>query len=242
MTTHITTHNPARSDVAHPAPDTTTPRRTRGWALAGIGAGLAGIGTIVTTSMVDAVYDKDLGGNSAAIAEKLADQTTPMFAFHVLASLCAVLLIVFAAGLFRRLRASVGGDSLAPLLAFAGLVGTSVVLIMGTGLDTEFISSLVHGGTDEQIVDPANAALFNHWLGTIPWVWVLAGLAGTSIYAAYRQGGLPRWIGRVGLVLGGLTLVVGVSPLQYMAVVPGVLLVLVTAIGFAAGDKAHRGA
>jgi hypothetical protein len=36
--------------------------------------------------------------------------------------------------------------------------------------------------------------------------------------------------------------VVGISPLQYMAAVPGVLLVLVTAIGFAAGDKAHRGA
>ena len=113
---------------------------------------------------------------------------------------------------------------------------------MGTGLDTEFISSLVHGGTDDQIVDPANAALFNHWLGTIPWVWVLAGLAGTSIYAAYRQGGLPRWIGRVGLVLGGLTLVVGISPLQYLAVVPGVLLVLVTASASPPVTRRHRGA
>ena len=241
MSTHITTHNPVRSDVSDAAPDTTTPRRSRGWALAGIGAGLAGIGTVVTTSMVDAVYDKDLAGNSAAIADKLADQTGPMFAFHVLASVCAVLLIVFAAGLYRRLRDVVGRDSLAPMLAFAGLVGTSVVLIMGTGLDTEFISSFVHGDKDEQIVDDANAALFNHWLGTIPWVWVLAGLAGTAIYAAYRQGGIPRWIGRVGLVLGGLTLIVGISPLQYLAVVPGVLLVLVTSIGFAAGDKAHRG-
>ena len=191
MTTHITTHNPVRSDVAHAAPDTTTPRRSRGWAFAGIGAGLTGIGTIVTTSMVDAVYDKDLEGNSAAIAEKLAEQTAPMFAFHIVASLCAVLLIVFAAGLFRRLRDAVGGDSLAPMVAFAGLVGTSVVLVMGTGLDTEFISSLVHGGTDEQIVDPANAALYNHWLGTIPWVWVLAGLAGTSIYVGLPPGRRP---------------------------------------------------
>jgi hypothetical protein len=240
MTTHITTRNPVRSDVTDAVPDTT--RRSRGWAFAGIGAGLAGIGTVVTTSMVDAVYDKDLEGNSAAIAEKLADQTAPMFAFHVLASLGAVLMIVFAAGLFRRLRAETGPDGLAPLVAFAGLVGTAVVLIMGTGLDTEFISSFVHGSADEQIVDDANAALYNHWLGTIPWVWVLAGLAGTAIYSAYRQGGVPRWIGIVGLVLGGLTLVVGISPLQYLAAAPGALLVLVTAIGFAAGDKAHRGA
>ncbi len=48
-----------------------------------------------------------------------------MFAFHSIASLCAVLLIVFAAGLFRRLRDAVGGDSLAPMVAFAGLVGTA---------------------------------------------------------------------------------------------------------------------
>lgn len=241
MTTHITTTNPVRSDVTHAAPDATTPRRSRGWAFAGIGAGLAGIGTIVTTSMVDAVYQKDIEGNSAAIAEKLADQTGPMFAFQVFGSLCAVLLIVFAAGLFRRLRAVGGGDSLAPLTAFAGLVGTAVILVMGTGLNTEFVSSFVHGD-EKKIVDDANAALYNHWIGTIPWVFVLAGLAGTAIFAAYRQGGVPRWLGRVGLVLGGLTLVVGVSPLQYMAAIPGVLLILVTAIGFAAGDKAHRGA
>ena len=240
MTTHITTHNPVRSDVNHAAPDT-TPRRNRAWAFAGIGAGLTGIATIVTTSMVSAVYDKDLEGNSAAIADKLTEQTGPMFAFHIVASLCAVLLIVFAAGLFRRLRDAVGGDSLAPMVAFAGLVGTSVILIMGTGLDTEFTSSFVHGGKDEQIVDDANAALYNHWLGTIPWVFVLAGLAGTAIYVAARQGGVPAWLGRAGLVLGGLTLVVGISPLQYLAAVPGVLLVLVTAIGFTVGDKAHRG-
>ena len=241
MSTHISTRNPVRSDVVThaAAQEKTCTTRSRGWALAGIGAGLTGIGTIVTSSMVDAVYNEDLFGDPAGITDKLADQTGAMFAFQGFASVCAVLVIVFAAGLFRRLRDVVGRDSLAPLLAFAGLVGTGVVLILGTGLNTEFIASLVH---DEASVHDANAALYNHWVGTIPWCWVLAGLAGTAIYTAARQGGAPRWIGRVGLVLGGLTLVVGISPLQYMAAVPGVLLVLVTALGFTVGDKAHRGA
>jgi hypothetical protein len=242
MSTQITTSNLVRTDVvSHAAPAATTPTHSRGWALAGIGAGLAGIGMIVTSSMVDAVYDEDLFGDPAAIADKLADQTGAMFAFHGFASVCAVLVIVFAAGLFRRLRDAVGRDSLAPLLAFAGLVGTGVVLILGAGLNTEFISSFVHEG-DQPAVHDANAAFYNNWIGTIPWCFVLAGLAGTAIYTAARTGGAPRWIGRVGLVLGGLTLVVGISPLQYMAAVPGVLLVLVTATGFAVGDKAHRGA
>lgn len=59
MTT-IATHNPVRSDVS--VADSLLAPRTphRGWALAGIGAGLAGIATIVTTSAVDAVYDSSL--------------------------------------------------------------------------------------------------------------------------------------------------------------------------------------
>ena len=54
MTTHVTTQNPVRSDVAHHV----TPRTSRRWTYAGIGAGLAGIGTIVTSGMVNAVFQR----------------------------------------------------------------------------------------------------------------------------------------------------------------------------------------
>lgn len=241
MTTHITTTNRVRSDVIDAAPDAPSPRRSRTWALAGIGAGLAGAGTIVTSSMVNAVYDEDLAGNTAGIAEKLHDQTGAMFAFHGFATLTAILVAVFGAGLFRRLRSATSSDSLAPMLAFGGLLATAVVLVLGSGLDTEFVLSFTND-TDKVGVDPANAALYNHWVGTIPWCWVLAGLSGLAMFAASRQGGVPRWIGRVGLVFGGLALVAGISPFQYMAALPGFLLVLVTAIGFTVGDKGHRGA
>jgi hypothetical protein len=241
MTTHVSTHDPVRSDVSTagtptagtPAAPTLT---SRAWALAGIGAGLAGIGTIVTSSMVNAVYDKDLAGDAPAIANKLADQTVPMFAFHTFALVGAVLMVVFAAGLHRRLRARSADNATAPLVAFAGLVGTAVVSVLGTGLDTEFI----RGVGDPDQVDPVNAELYNHWIGTIPWCWVLAGLAGLAVYVVSRTAGAPRWIGRVGLVLGGLTLLLGISPLQYMAGMTGPLWLLVTAVGFTAGDRAFR--
>jgi chromate transport protein ChrA len=199
MSTHISTRNPVRSDVpnhADPLPSTTRVR-SRGWALAGVGAGLAGIGGIVTSGMVNAVYDRDLLGDADGIAAKLEGQIGAMLAFHGFAMVSAVLLTVFAAGLFRRLRDSLGRDSLAPFLAAAGLVGTGVVLVLGTGLNTEFIFSFM--AEEDNVVLDSNAALYNHWIGTIPWCWVLAGLAGTAIYAAYRQGGAPRWLGRTGL-------------------------------------------
>ena len=234
MTTHITTSNPVRSDVTHVAPARTT---RRAWALAGIGAGVAGIGTIVTSGMINAVYDPDLAGDTPAIAEKLADQTGPMFAFHTLSTVGAVLLVVFAAGLFRRLRTAMGDASIAPLVAFGGLLGTAVVTVLGSGLDTEFMLGL---RDTDPLIDPANAALYNHWIGTIPWIWTLAGLSGLALYAASRVAAAPRWIGRTGLVLGGLTVLLGISPFQYMAGMTGPLLVLVVALGFRFGDRAAQ--
>lgn len=234
MTTHVTSDNPARSDVTR-LPGSA--RTSRTWAVAGIGAGIAGLVTIVTSGMVDAVYDTDLADNPEGILDKLSDKTGVMLAFHTAGMIGAILLVVFAAGLFRRLRATSADTSLAPLIAFAGVFGTAVVTVLGTGLDTEFIFGLMN---EKDAVNPANAALYNHWIGTIPWLWVLAGLSGLAVFAAGRAGAVPRWIGIAGLVLGGLTLLLGISPLQYMAGMTGPLWMLVTAAGFCFGDRTHR--
>jgi hypothetical protein len=238
MTT-VTTHNPVRADL-----DSTErqaaghPGQSRSWAVAGIGAGLLGIGTIVTSSAVNVVYrDEFSHGSVDGVAEALADKTGVMFAFHSITTLGAVLMVVFAAGLHRRLRAAMP-DSIAPVVAIAGLAGTAVVSVLGAGLDTEFAMPSTQDGI---VIDDASAAMYNHWIGTIPWLWTLAGLAGLAIFVAYRRGAAPRWIGLVGLVLGGLTVLLGVSPLEYMAGMTGPLWLLVTAIGFTVGDRAFRG-
>ena len=239
QTTRVTTTNPARTDArAAEVLDVGPPGRpSRAWALAGVGSGLAGIGVVVTTGMVDAVYHPDVAGDPDRIVERLADQTGAMLAFHTLAMVGTVLLVAFATGLYRRLQAATGTVSALPLVAFAGLFGTAVVGVLGSGLDTEFIFGLMN---EADAVDPGNAALYNHWIGTIPWLWVLSGLTGLALYAAGRAGAVPRWIGLVGLVLGGLTLLLGISPLQYLAGMTGPVWLLVTALGFSFGDRAQR--
>ena len=240
MTTSVTTHNPVRSDVL----DTTTgptrvrpsARTGRAWAVAGIGSAVAGMATIATSSMVDTVYLEKYQGTTAGIAGDLQDKAPVMFAFHSITMLGAVLMVVFAAGLFRRLRTALP-DSIAPTVAFAGLAGTAVVSVLGAGLDTEFMMAF---GQGDGVVDDANAAMYNHWIGTIPWLWVLAGLAGLALFSAFRQGVVPRWIGLVGLVLGGLTVLLGISPLEYMSGVTGVLWLLTTAVGITLGDRRYR--
>ena len=238
MTT-VTTQNPVRSDLAPTEAGrtgrTTTPSRT--WAVAGIGAALAGVGTIVTSSAAGFIYeDRFNHGSVEGAGEALSDKAGLLFAFHSITALGAVLMIVFGAGLFRRLRAT-GSDSLAPVVALVGLAGTAVVSVLGSGLDTEFMMA---GAQDDSAVDDGSAALYGHWIGTIPWLWTLVGLAGLAVYVAGRSRAVPRWLGIVGLVLGGLTVVLGVSPLEYMSGLTGVLWLLVTSVGFTVGDRAHR--
>ncbi|MDN4160068.1 hypothetical protein [Nocardioides abyssi] len=246
MTTTVT--HPARTDLPREhsgegrTPDRSThdgapgARPSRHWALAGVGAGLAGIGAILASGIVDAVYDPAIQGDATAIADKLATQTEAAFVFHTLALVSAVLLVVFAAGLLRRLRHRLGGDSLLPMAAFAGLAGTAVVQVIGTSLDTEFLFGLPH----QDVLVDSNVVMYGHFIGTVPWCWVLAGLAGLALHLAGRARAVPRWVGRVGLVLGGLTLLAGISPLQYVAGMIGPVWLLVTALGFALGDKAYR--
>jgi hypothetical protein len=242
MSTNVSTTNPVRSDVPRgedAAPSTATRTRSRLWALSGLAAGVLGIGTIVTSSMVDVVYRKDFQGTTAGVADALHDKAGVMFAFHSITTLGALLMVVFAAGLFRRLRAG-AGDSLAPMVAFGGLLGTAVVSVLGAGLDTEMMVPLA--AQDPGIIPDSTASFYNNWIGTIPWCWVLAGLAGLAVYVAGRLRVVPAWIGRLGLVLGGLTALLGVSPLEYMAGATGALWLVGTSLGFLLGDRAHRSA
>ncbi len=228
--------DPAGRTGSSDSPEGTAHPPTR-WALAGLLAGVAGVGAIASSLQVSAVYDESLDGDTARIAEKLADQVPQMLAFHVLAMVSAVLMVVFAAGLFRRLRATTPADSVLPLVAFSGVLITAIMLVVGTGLDTEFIFA----AGEEGIAASDNVAMFNHWIGTVPWCWGLLGLSGIALFGASRTGGVPKWIGLVGLLGGGLTLLLGISPLQYMAGMTGPIGLVVIALGFLAGDKVFRG-
>jgi hypothetical protein len=220
-----TTYDPPAT-ATRSAGRTTT---SRAWAVAGAGAGLAGIVSLVGSSMAGAVYDPALAGDAAGITAKLADQAPQIMLFHTATMASALLLVVFAAGLRRRLVDAVGPQSLLPAVASSGLLLVAAAQLLGSGLTTEF----VFGVQDPDLLVPETAVLFGHWIGTIPWLWGTAGLAAIAVAAAaLRHRALPRWLGVVSLVLGGLALLFAVSPLQYMAGMVGPIWLTVAAIGF----------
>lgn len=200
----------------------------RGWVYAGIGAGVTGIAAILGSSFANAVYDPDLAGDAAGLTQKMSEQLAPLLVFHVGATVSALLLVVFAAGLRRHLAQRLPEGSLAPQVASTGLVLVSVALLIGSALDTEFIFGLM----DTDLLVPETAVLYGHWVATVPWVWAGAGLAALAVGQSGRSHqAVPRWLTWVSLVLGGLTTLLAISPLQYMAGMTGPLWLLIVAIG-----------
>ena len=244
-TTHVTTRTLVRDDVdphATGSADTPStsgqpPRSRHLWALAGsVAAVAASVGSLLA-AIVDPVYDPATSGDPDGIMAGLADGRVELVVFHVLTTVAALLLVVFSAGLVRRLRQAVAADSLVPSVAGGGMLLTAAALVLGTSLDTEFIEGV---SRPESFV-AESAALYGHWIGTVPYVWLTAGLTGLAVaHASLRSKALPRWIGWVSLVLGGLTVVAGVSPLQYMAMMTATIWLLVVGLGLQFGDRAAR--
>src|SRR5918996_738477 len=101
--TMTTTANAVSSDgLTSPAGQTARrPARERGWAYAGIGAGLAGIAALVGSSLTDAVYQEEIAGDPAAITDQLADQTGSILVLHIGGVGSGLLVLIFAPGLGR---------------------------------------------------------------------------------------------------------------------------------------------
>ena len=219
-----------------PAAGPVAPDRSRGWAAAGVAASVSAVVGLVGSSLVDAVYDRSIAGDAEAITARIAEQTPQLLVFHVATMTTALLLLVVAAGLRRLLRDRLGDGSLLPDVAAGGLLLVSVAGLMGTALTTEFAFVAAEPGA----VVPGSVAFFGHWTGTVPWLWSGAGVTALAVaVASLRHGALPRWAGWTSLVLGVPTVLLAVSPLQYMTAMTAPLWLLVVSTGLLLGGRAR---
>jgi hypothetical protein len=226
-TTNPELTNPEVTGLAAPR-RAARPSQGRGWAHAGVLAAVAGIASVVGSMSADAAYDPDLAGDARGITEKLADQTPQILLMHTGAMVSALLLLVFAAGLRRRLQAVTPDGSLVPQVAAAGLMLVSVAQLMGSALTTEFAFGL----KDTDRLVPETAVFFAHWIGTVPWLWVGAGVSALALGIAGRSfGAVGRFLTWASLGLGAVITLFGISPLQYMAGMVGPLWLLIASVG-----------
>ncbi len=199
------------------------------WPLAGLGAGVCGVGMIVSSSGFGASSDDRVLADAGRLSRLLAADRNLLLPFLVSTTLGALLIVVFAAGLRRHLTAQEPASSILPDVAAGGLVLVAVMLLVGGGVSTE----LWWGLGDLGLADADALGSMYHLVATMAWVWAGAGLTSLVVgWAALRHGSAARWLGWVSAVLGVLTLVVSLAPVQYMSAMVGVVWLLIAGIGF----------
>ncbi len=201
-----TAHLPRRPRPGPPA--------GRGWAVVGAIAGLAGVVGIQASLSIDAVYNKKSAGDAELITERLEDFVPNLLTLHFAMMTASLLLLVFAAGLRRRLQGQAPAGSLLPDVAAGGLLLTAVATLMGVAFSTEIIFAHHRRGPVAMDVGVRRRgrALDRHRAVAVG--RCRRHRSSPSPSRAIRHAAAPRWIGWAAAVLGGLTTIAGMSPLQ----------------------------
>ncbi|REE97776.1 hypothetical protein [Thermomonospora umbrina] len=210
--------------TVHSPEHTSTSSEGRGWAWCGVLGGLIALVVIFFLSVALSSVDEALWKDNARYVEAIADKKTTVWIFQTGTSLAALLVIVFAAGLRRKLARLEPRDGLVPGLVFAGLLLVAALLLVGGGISTE----LYHALRQYEKADPdtigANLGIYN----TLAWVWAGAGLsAGAVAVAGFRRRTVGRGTAVFSAVMAALIALVQLVPLQYMALLPGALWIMV---------------
>ncbi|GAA0806196.1 hypothetical protein [Spirilliplanes yamanashiensis] len=220
--------------VPVPAPHTApVTRPPRAWALTGAAGGLTGLAGLFACAELTAPAEGLLGDN-AALAATLAGRGGYVWAYQVVCAVTALCLAVFAAGLRRSLAAHVPAASLLPGLAAAGVGAVAVLVLVGGGIATELFWALDAGADPDAIV--AQLAVYD----TLAWVWAGGGLAaGAVAVAGFRHGAVGRWFAGTSAALAALVGATQLYPVQYIALVPAGLWVILAGVVFAARPRTN---
>ena len=209
--------------------DAVAPAARRGWARAGLAAGVIGLAAFMSSGGM-AVPEDALADNADALRE-LADRGTWVWLFQSLMSAAALGLVVFGAGLKRRLDEQEPVGSLTGTVAFVGTLLAAALCLVGGGISTELFWQLLAANDDITSVDPdtvaANLAIYN----TMGWVWAGVGLsAGAVAVAGLRHDSVGRKLAWFSAVMAGLVGLLQLIPLQYLAALPAALWLIVVGV------------
>lgn len=228
MTTTFVPPTAERLDLAAPAP-----RRSRGWAWAGLAAGILGLAVFIVPSGALVVDSDQLIDNAQVLAE-LDGKQNWVWAFQTGTFAVAVLAVIFGVGLRRRLAGQAPAGSLLPDLAALGLALVAALSLVGGGISTEMFHSLRHADEVDPDTIGAHLALFN----TMAWVWAGGILTtGAVAVAGLRHASVGKGLARFSAVMTFLIVVTQVLPFQYLAVAPMALFLIVASISMVRSER-----
>ena len=225
-----TTFSTPRPEVV--AAEVASPRK--GWARAGLLSGIGAFIFFIGPASVLSPSTDSYADNVDVLAE-LEGKAPWVWAFQTSGVALAILLVIFAVGLRRRLAGQEPAGSLVPDLAALGLILMSVMTLVGTGISTEMFHALRNADEVDPDTMSGHLAIYN----TMAWVWAGGLLTTGAIVAAARHGSVSRRLGRFAAVMTGLVAVTQILPFQYLAVLPMAIFLIVVGTSMLRTESAH---
>jgi hypothetical protein len=203
----------------------------RGWAAAGVLAGVAGFAGMEVQSRL-APVDPAVNVDAALLVDGYVLQGLGMIAAVLaLFVVAAFAVVVFGAGLRRTLAAQCPAGSLVPDVAAAGTLLVAALCLVGSGPATEVFFGLMHAAES----DPDITASLMRMMDTLPWVWGGLALTVSAVaHGALRHGAAPRWLGVVSIVFTVLVGGLAMAPLQYLAGYVGAIWLVIAGVTYLA--------
>jgi hypothetical protein len=204
------------------------PAARRGWARAGLAAGVLGLVAFMSSGGL--AVPEDALADNAEVLRELTDTGTWVWLFQSLMSAAALGLVVFGAGLKRRLDEQEPVGSLTGTVAFVGTLLAAALCLVGGGISTELFWQLENADKTDPDTVLANVGILN----TMGWVWAGVGLsAGAVAWAGITHESVGRRLAWFSAVMATLIGIAQLVPLQYLAALPGAVWCLVAGIAMA---------
>ncbi len=202
-------------------------RPGRGWAAAGVVAGVAGYAAMEAGTRFtppDPAAFADAGQMVDGYVTLGPGLVAVELALYVVAAFAVV---VFGAGLRRLLAAQCPAGSLVPDVAWAGTLLVAGLCCGGSGPATEVFFGLLNAAE----TDPDVTVSLVRMMDTLPWVWGGLALTVAAVaYGALRHGAAPRWLGVVSIVFTVLVGGLAMAPLQYLAGMAGAIWLVLAGV------------
>ncbi len=206
-------------------------RRSEGrlWPVWGIAAVLLVMSRVfVTTPSLTSEQQATVPG---ALVDTIAGKQLDLYLGNGLSWLGIACLVVFVAGLYRRLSTSEPAGSLIPVVVLSGGTATAGGLLLAYGF-----LALLAGVAGEDLAPTTVAAIYTIGDSLAYMAWTSMGIvtAGVAI-AGIRHRSLPRWLGYVSGIF--TLLFVALSFFPFLSWFPALIWLLVTSIGLLVGGR-----
>ncbi len=166
-----------------------------------------------------------------SIVETLAVRQFDLYFGNGVSWLGTACLVVFVAGLHRRLRSVEPTGSLMPTVALMGGTATAAGLFLGYGF-----LALMAGVAGEGRAATTVAAIYSigDSLAYMAWTWIGVTTAAVAV-AGIRRGSVPRWLGYVSAVFTAIFGATAFFP--FIGWLPALVWLLVASIGLLASRQ-----